>query len=103
MPDYILSTEAEGDLLSIIQYTTEKWGNEQAEEYIRRLDEGFSSLSSLLVKRRFLKRFDELYVQRCEHHFIFYLFGEGASPPIIIAILHENMDLIARLKDRLND
>jgi len=41
-----------------------------------------------------------LRVTRCEHHYIFCIWREGA-PAIIIAILHERMDLIARIKDRL--
>ena len=37
----------------------------------------------------------------CEHHFIFCLPRE-AEPALIVAILHERMDLVMRLKGRLS-
>ena len=37
----------------------------------------------------------------CEHHYAFALPREGA-PALIVAILHERMDLMTRLAERLN-
>jgi toxin ParE1/3/4 len=41
---------------------------------------------------------DGVHIHRCEYHFIVWLIG---NRPIIIAIMHERMDLMRRLKDRL--
>lgn len=41
---------------------------------------------------------EDVCVLRCEHHYIFWIAGDR---PIVIAILHERMDLVARLKGRL--
>lgn len=43
-----------------------------------------------------------LRMARCQHHYIFCLPREHA-PALIVAILHERMDLIRRLADRLNE
>jgi plasmid stabilization system protein ParE len=44
--------------------------------------------------------FPGLRVARCEHHHVFCLLREDA-PALVVAILHERMDLMARLADRL--
>lgn len=102
MQRYVLSSEAERDLLSIIRYTSERWGDEQTEQYVRALDECFNSLEALRVKRRFSRKFSNVFVQRCQHHYVFYWRDEEESTPVIIAILHEKMDLVSRLSDRLD-
>ncbi|EGD59322.1 DNA gyrase inhibitor [Novosphingobium nitrogenifigens DSM 19370] len=38
---------------------------------------------------------------RIEHHYVFCLL-RGNDPPLIVAILHERMDLIQQLGDRLS-
>jgi len=42
-----------------------------------------------------------LWMARCEHHYAFCL-KRDIDPPLIVAILHERMDLIQRLGDRLS-
>jgi hypothetical protein len=42
-----------------------------------------------------------LRMARCQHHYVFCLPQEDA-PALIVAILHERMDLMKRLADRLN-
>ena len=39
-------------------------------------------------------------VARIEHHYVFHLVREDQCP-LILAVLHENMDLMNRLRDRL--
>lgn len=41
-----------------------------------------------------------LRMAHCEHHYIFCLRRENA-PPLIVAILHERMNLMTRLAGRL--
>ncbi len=43
-----------------------------------------------------------LRMAHCEHHYVFCLPREDA-PALIVAILHERMDLMARLADRLKE
>jgi hypothetical protein len=50
----------------------------------------------------FSERYPQIRVTRSEkHHYIFYIHPEGRRP-CIIAILHERMDKVARLKNRLD-
>ena len=42
----------------------------------------------------------ELRVCRCEHHYVFALLRED-EVPLIVAVLHEKMDLMVRLRERL--
>ena len=42
----------------------------------------------------------EVRIARCRHHLIFAL-PMDAGPTLILAILHERMDLMARLTHRL--
>ncbi|MGK0157489.1 MAG: plasmid stabilization system protein ParE [Neolewinella sp.] len=44
---------------------------------------------------------DDLFVSRSEHRFVFFS-RESAARVFILAVLHEKMDLMARLRDRLD-
>jgi plasmid stabilization system protein ParE len=44
----------------------------------------------------------DLRMVRCQHHYIFMLARQG-SPAVVLAILHERMDLMERLATRLQD
>ena len=50
--------------------------------------------------RSFSERYPQVRVTRCEHHYVFYGQPEGQKS-LIIAVLHERMDVVARLYDRL--
>lgn len=45
--------------------------------------------------------FPELRMMRCEHHYVFCL-PRWSAPALVVAILHERMDLMVRLTERLN-
>src|SRR6266850_2262628 len=53
-----------------------------------------------IQRRVFSKKRPELLFTHCEHHYIFYMMRHNRCP-LIIAVLHENMNLVARLKKRL--
>ncbi len=100
MPNVELTPEADSDLEDIWRYTLGRWGAAQADRYIDQLADCFSAIGDGQVHTRELKgnaKGARLY--RCQHHYICYL---PFDPPLIIAILHERMDLLARLKDRLS-
>jgi plasmid stabilization system protein ParE len=99
--DYVLQSGAANDLRSIVRYTRETWGVAQARAYAEKLRTGIQRLAQGQGRYKILSHIHpSLRVTRCEHHYIFCIWREG-SPAIIIAILHERMDLIARITDRL--
>lgn len=101
MVPYHLTSDAESDLKEILRYTLEKWGRAQALRYAESLDRCFVEIATKSRKSRTLRHsHPALHVTRCEHHYVFYLRSER-QPPQIIAVLHERMDMLQRLKDRL--
>ena len=101
MADYQLTPEADDDLLGVAHYTIKTWGEEQAEHYAGKLRSCFETIGSGKARpRELLKTRPDLLVTRCEHHYVFYRLRKGQAP-LIIAILHENMDLMNRLRERL--
>ena len=53
-----------------------------------------------VVPRPFSPHYLDVFVSRCGHHYIFYVHPEGQKPRIF-AVLHENMNLLVRLAERL--
>ena len=99
---YELTLDAEADLEQIAEYTLRQWGPEQQAHYAELLEAEFIRIAEgHVVARRFLERYPHLYVTRCEHHYIFYLRQDASIRPRIIAVLHERMDLISRIRGRL--
>jgi toxin ParE1/3/4 len=99
---YVLQAGAAEDLRSVIRYTRETWGAVQARAYADKLQKGLERLVQGQGAYKILVGVHPaLRVSRCEHHYIFCLMRENA-PALVIAILHEKMDLIARITDRLS-
>ena len=100
-PSYVLTAAAEADLRDIIRYTRKQWGDEQVRNYVAKLHHGMEDLAN---GRGFFKDMTALYprlrMARCEHHYVFSLPRDDA-PALVVAILHERMDLMTRLADRL--
>jgi toxin ParE1/3/4 len=99
---YILSPGAERDLANIANYTAGHWGEPQARTYAKKLH---GSIQKVALGVHPYKDMGHLHpnlrMARCEHHCILCLPQQDA-PALIIAILHERMDLIERLKRRLD-
>jgi plasmid stabilization system protein ParE len=101
MAVYELSEAADGDLQAIARYTAETWGVEPARHYGELVENHFQAIGCHKARTRgFLKHRPELRVSRVEHHFVFHLVRENQSP-LILAVLHEKMDLMSRLRNRL--
>ncbi|MGD0958563.1 MAG: hypothetical protein ABSB19_02015 [Methylomonas sp.] len=66
-----------------------------AENDLKEIDNGAA------YSRLFSSRYSQLFVTRCEHHFIFYLQKKDVKP-LIIAILHESMNMLSWIEERLN-
>jgi len=99
---YVLSDEAEADLRAIVRYTRKQWGHAQVRAYVAKLKQGMTRLA---LRQGPFKEMDEVHpalrMARCEHHYIFCLLRDDA-PVLIVAILHERMDLMTHLAGRLN-
>lgn len=99
---YVLTRSAEADLRDIVRYTLAQWGPQQCEAYVAALEERatalaqgqspYKDMSSLLPGLR---------VAACGKHYIFCM-PRPDAPALILAILHERMDILARLKSRLS-
>lgn len=100
MAEYSLEEEAEHDLLEIGRYTARTWGVEQAVLYLSALDDHFVAIAHRDVRdRAVFDHRDDFRVSRCQHHYVFFV-REGDQRSVILAVLHENMDLIARFRER---
>jgi len=102
MLGYRITPEAKEDLREIARYTLDTWGKSQHERYRNQLAECFHRIANgEVVTRHFSDTYPDLCVVRCEHHYVFYLEKETGCSVNILAVLHENMDCLAKLKDRL--
>lgn len=95
----IFTLEAEQDLKNIADYTFKKWGLQQAITYSETLDMCFEKIANkdVVAKRLSLNKPNLFYVLS-EKYYIFYL---EDNPPIIIAILHQSMDIVKHLDKRI--
>ena len=85
----------------MVRYTRRQWGNAQALTYAGRLKACIEALSAVNNAGRDASAlYPGLRMTRCEHHYVFCL-PRAEAPALIVAILHERMDLIARISDRL--
>ena len=99
MPSYDLTLAAETDLRDIWRYTYKMWGFDQAEKYFDQIEACCEAVGDGRARSKVLEGLQEgVLIHRCEHHFIVWLAG---TRPVIIAILHERMDFVRRLKIRL--
>lgn len=99
MPSYDLTLAAETDLRDIWRYTYKTWGFDQAEKYFDQIEACCEAVGDGRARSKVLEGLQEgVHIHRCEHHFIVWLAG---TRPVIIAILHERMDFVRRLKGRL--
>ena len=98
---YVLSSGAEVDLRDIIRYTRKQWGDAQTRIYVAKLQ---ACIESVAAGLGFFREMSALYpalrMGACQHHFIFCL-PRDEAPTLVVAILHERMDLMARVADRL--
>lgn len=103
MAEYELTPDAENDLREIARYTTRTWGVAQTRRYKAALVRGFTGIAQETVhSRQPLPHRPDVRSCRCEHHYVFSIHEEDEKP-VIVAVLHENMDLIERLRERLEE
>jgi toxin ParE1/3/4 len=101
MANWLVAPEAQRDLEGIRQYTERNWGTAQAGKYRAQLRTCAARLASDPACGKDLASFRMgLRAVRCQHHYVYCLF-DAAHPPVIISVLHERMDLMAKIAERL--
>ncbi|PRY92069.1 plasmid stabilization system protein ParE [Hasllibacter halocynthiae] len=99
MKNYDLALAAEEDLRGIWDYTSGRWGLDQADRYLDQIEACCAAIGDGSARERANDPLPEdVRVFRCEHHYIFWITSDR---PIVITVLHERMELVNRLKDRL--
>lgn len=102
MADYELSPDAVEDLSAIAAFTIAKWSAWQSSRYEAALRKTFQSLASGRVRTcQLILHRPEIVACRCEHHVVFAVRRKGV-PTLILAVLHESMDLVTRLRARID-
>jgi toxin ParE1/3/4 len=99
---YQISDAAEEDWHNIVNYTLTQHGETQTRKYMAALEKGIEKMAAGELP---YKNLDDVYPvlrsKKCEHHYIFGVMRTHA-PMLVVAILHERMDLMVQLQSRLN-
>ncbi len=91
-------------IFNIYDTTEEKWGENQAEDYVNGLYESIELASKKQkVWRKYLYFNEDLirpvYYVSYKKHFVFFEVAEEENVMIVLAIFHSAMDIPERLKD----
>ena len=99
MSEPLIYRAAQIRLAEIWDYTLEKWGEEQADLYLRELGSSIRGIASRRQVWRAVngRRLPGVFFVRSGHHFIFFREVEGRIA--VFSILHENMDMLRRLRE----
>ncbi len=99
---YEISPLAEPEFEDILNYSFEKFGKDQMLEYREQLKRCLDQLAAnSALCRNIQLEGRNLRFLHCQKHYIFAIEREK-QPLLIIAILHERMDLVNRVKSRLD-
>ena len=103
MADFRLTRNAERDLLEIWRYSCNTWSEQQANRYLDELEACCREIGVGNVRAKHMSDVDPRlrYCHR-NRHFIFWLEQPG-RPHTVIALLHEQMNLVKHLNKRLED
>lgn len=93
MSRYVLSPQADADLVGIYEYTLVEWGVKQFDVYRRQLENALNAIAANPMLSRSKARDDILTgcrFYRVEHHYIVYRIGADGVVEVG-RILHERM------------
>ncbi len=92
MPRYRLTLAADADLVHIWNYTAKTWGQNQAKEYLKRLERCFIDVAKNPKKGRPRNEIlPDLFSYQEGKHVIF--FKKRPTQIFILRVLHERMDI----------
>lgn len=89
MTHYALSPAARRDITDIWLYTADRWGVDQADDYVGQIEEDLRKVAAGL---RVAQPIDDLWKIRSGHHLCVFA-AEGDGLVWVIRILHERMDV----------
>lgn len=96
MTRFVLSPRARADLDDIWRFTVERWGVDQAEDYLRRLQTAIHDVAERPARGTSCDDVRPGYRRyRAGSHLLFYRLVEGRVD--IVRILHQRMDLDQQL------
>lgn len=87
-------------ILEIWDYTERMWGEDQADKYVRGLVEAVNAAQGKRHKWRHVmdEALSGVFIMRYQHHYLFFReLSDGTLG--VISVLHENMDIPARLRE----
>lgn len=97
---YIISKEAENDLENIWFYTFQNWSLNQADKYLSEIINQIKSIShNPDIGKDYSEIRDGYFCSKIKSHFIFYKVDKRKGIVKIIRILHERMDVKARINE----
>ena len=97
-PKVGLRPKARGDLGQIWEYTREAWGLEQADTYLRALDNTFNAIAKQpMLGRSRDEVLEGLKAYPSGKHVVFYFVTEHGVD--VVRVLHERMDVSSRLHE----
>ena len=98
---FVYSRQAQAELREIVRHTAQQWGADQARAYARQIDEAAADLASGEgVFKDWGTVLPGLRVKAAGSHFVFCVLRPN-QPALVLAILHQRMDLMTRLQRRL--
>ena len=100
MAKFRLTNRAVEDLTSIWNYTLEKWSEKQADKYYNLLVDNFNEIArNPRLGKNYSDVVENIFGFRVGRHIIFYRQVQDREIEVI-RILHEQMDLKDRLKEK---
>ncbi|MDG1253869.1 MAG: type II toxin-antitoxin system RelE/ParE family toxin [Glaciecola sp.] len=101
MTSYELTVEAEQDIRELVQYTFQKWGSSQVNNYTSYLEATFEKIGKgNVIAKKFSDILPEVLVTKSKYHFVFFVSPKNKKP-VIIAIIHEKRNILKLLINRL--
>lgn len=98
---FVYARQAQAELREMVRHTARQWGAAQARTYARQIDEAAADLArGEGVFKDWGTVLPGLRVKAAGSHFVFCVLRPG-QPALVLAILHQRMDLMARLQRRL--
>ncbi len=98
MGQYRLTQSARDDIRDILRRSVKNWGKPHAVKYTEKLSDSLERIGNRELHGKSVEEIPGLYVARCEPHYVFFL---QENPVQIVAILHERMDCLKHVKERL--
>lgn len=97
---YQISRAAKQDIENIWHYTLEKWSLEQADHYFNLILDEIEYVAEHPESGKDYSKFRAGYFRsQVKSHFIFYRINPEAEEIEIIRVLHQRMDIEARLEE----